>query len=90
MIAEKFLKLLVCPETRTPLTQADSGLVKKLNGAVARRDLKNKAGRVLESPLDGALVRADGKVAYPIVDNIPMLLVDEGIGLDQVSGNDLG
>lgn len=85
MIAERFLKLLVCPETRTPLTNADPALVNKLNGAVARRQLKNKGGRVLESPLDGALVRTDGKVAYPVVDNIPMLLIDEGVVLEDVS-----
>lgn len=82
MITEKFLKLLVCPETRTPLTQADASLVNRLNGAIARRELKNKAGRVLEAPFDGALVREDGQVAYPIVDNIPMLLVDEGVFLE--------
>ena len=84
MIAEKFLKLLVCPETRTPLAQADGTMVNKLNGAVARRSLKNRSGRVLETPFDGALVRADGKVVYPIIDHIPMLLVDEGIALEQL------
>jgi uncharacterized protein YbaR (Trm112 family) len=84
MIAEKFLKLLVCPETRTALTQADRALLNKLNSAIARRELKNKAGQVLEAQLDGALVRADGKIAYPIVDNIPMLLVDEGIEIDHL------
>ena len=81
MIAEKFLKLLVCPESRTALTSADGALVNKLNGAVARRELKNKAGRVLESPLDGLLIRADGSIGYPIVDKIPMLLIDEAIEL---------
>ena len=82
MIAEKFLKLLVCPETRTPLAPADAQLVSRLNGAVARRELKNKAGRVLSTPIEGALIREDGQVAYPVVDNIPMLVVDEGISLD--------
>jgi uncharacterized protein YbaR (Trm112 family) len=85
MIAEKFLKLLVCPETRAVLTEADLETVNKLNGAVARRELKNKGGRVLENPFDGALVRGDNAVAYPIIDNIPLLLVDEGIPLDQLS-----
>ena len=84
MVAENFLKLLVCPETRQTLRNADSGLVKKLNGAIARRELKNKGGRVLEAPLDGALVRADEQVAYPIVDNIPMLLSDESVSLDSI------
>jgi uncharacterized protein YbaR (Trm112 family) len=82
MVAEKFLKLLVCPETRQALHNAEPSLVKKLNGAIARRELKNKGGRLLDAPLDGALVRADEKVVYPIVDNIPMLLSDEGLVLD--------
>jgi uncharacterized protein YbaR (Trm112 family) len=40
---------------------------------------------VLETPLDGGLVRADGQVLYPIIDRIPVLLVDEGILLAQNS-----
>ena len=81
MIAEKFLKLLVCPETHSKLTPADAGLVSRLNTAVSRGELKNKAGRALSTPIEGALVREDKQVAYPIVDNIPMLVVDEGICL---------
>jgi uncharacterized protein len=81
MIAEKFLKLLVCPETHSKLTPADPRLVSQLNHALGRGELKNQAGRVLSTPIEGALVREDKQVAYPIVDNIPMLVVDEGISL---------
>jgi uncharacterized protein YbaR (Trm112 family) len=84
MIAESYLKLLVCPENHMPLEQADPSLVESLNARAARGELKTKSGRVLAAELDGALVRVDKKVAYPIVDKIPMLLVDEGILLDQI------
>jgi uncharacterized protein YbaR (Trm112 family) len=36
--------------------------------------------------LDGGLVREDKAIVYPIVRQIPILLVDEGIPLEQVRG----
>jgi uncharacterized protein YbaR (Trm112 family) len=81
MIAESFLKLLCCPEDLSPLTNADGPLAERLNAAIQRREIRNRAGKLLENPADGFLVRADGKIAYPIVDNIPLLLIDEGIEL---------
>jgi uncharacterized protein YbaR (Trm112 family) len=36
----------------------------------------------LTERLSGALVRAQGDVAYPIVDDIPVLLPDAGVELD--------
>jgi len=46
--------------------------------------LKNRGGQTLSKQLDGALLRADGRIAYPIVDEIPVLLIDEGIPLDNI------
>ncbi|MEX0678883.1 MAG: Trm112 family protein [Pirellulales bacterium] len=83
MIRPELLKILVCPENRSPLDLASSELLAKINRAVAAGRLTNKAGRKVEKPLDGGLVRADRAVLYPIVDEIPMLLVDEAIPLDQ-------
>jgi len=83
MIRPELLKMLVCPEDRTSVSVASSELMAKLNRAIAAGRLANKAGRKVETPLDGGLVRADRAVLYPIVDEIPMMLVDEGIPLDQ-------
>lgn len=83
MIRPELLKMLVCPETRAPLTVASEELVLRLNQAIAARKLINKAGQTLERKLDGGLVRADQAVIYAIIDDIPMMLVDEGILLAQ-------
>jgi uncharacterized protein YbaR (Trm112 family) len=37
--------------------------------------------------VDGGLVREDGRILYPIRQRIPVLLVDEGIALDQVEAS---
>ena len=84
MINEEILKILVCPENRTPLELADTDLVKRLNATIARRGLKNRRDQTIETPLDGALVRQDRQIAYPVVNDIPMLVIDEGIPLDQL------
>lgn len=78
------LDLLVCPETREKLALADAGLVAKLNAAITAGRLKNKRGVVVKGPLEGGLVRPDGKVLYAIQEDIPNLLVDDAISLDQL------
>jgi uncharacterized protein YbaR (Trm112 family) len=83
MIRPELLKMLVCPENRTPLEVASSELVAKINRAVAAGQLTNQGGRKVERPLDAGLVRADRAVLYPIVDEIPLMLVDEAIPLGQ-------
>ena len=84
MIDEQLLDILVCPENKTRLRLADEDLVAKLNRAITAGALKNRVGEPVETPLDGGLVREDSTLLYPIVDDIPVLLVDEAIPLDQI------
>ncbi len=79
------LAILCCPETKQPVSLADSALITRLNAAAARGGLHNKANKPVTEPMDGGLVRADRKVLYPIRENIPVMLIDEGIPLDQLS-----
>jgi uncharacterized protein len=85
MIRAELLKMLVCPENQSSLSIASSELIAKLNRAIALGQLQNRAGEKLKAPLEGGLLRADRDVLYPIMDDIPMLLVDEGIFLDQTA-----
>ncbi|HVC99101.1 MAG TPA: Trm112 family protein [Pirellulales bacterium] len=81
MIGKELLDILVCPQDRTSLELADPDLVAKLNRSIAAGVLMNMAGEKVEQPLDGGLVREDGTLLYPIVDGIPVMLVDEAIRL---------
>jgi uncharacterized protein len=84
MIDPQLLAFLVCPETRTPLHVAEAGLIAHVNELAAQGRLENRRGQVLENPIDGGLVRADGRLLFPIVDGIPLMLIDEAIPLDDV------
>jgi uncharacterized protein YbaR (Trm112 family) len=83
MISAELLKILVCPENQSSLIVASTELLARLNRAIASGELNNRAGQKVERPLGAGLLRQDERVLYPIVDEIPMLLVDEGILLDQ-------
>jgi uncharacterized protein YbaR (Trm112 family) len=82
MLGPDFLEILRCPENRTRLHEAPAELLAKLNSAVEKRELKNRSGQLVEKSLDGALVREDNLIAYPVIDQIPILLIDEGIRLE--------
>ena len=86
MLTDEFVRLMCCPEDRTPLTLADAALVASLNESILAMRLKNRGGLPVADRLDGALVREDQAIAYPIVQDLPILLVDEGIPLRQIRG----
>ncbi len=77
------LDLLVCPQSHTPLQPAEALLVERMNRAIAAGNLVNASGRRVQKPIDAGLIRADGRVLYPIVDEIPILLAEEAIAVDQ-------
>lgn len=84
MIDKQLLAILCCPETKQSVSLADAGLVEKLNAASARGVLKNKGNRSVAEQMDGGLIRADNTILYAIREGIPVMLIEEGIPLDQV------
>jgi uncharacterized protein YbaR (Trm112 family) len=81
MISPDLLKILCCPETHQEVRVAEPALVEKLNAQIAAGGLKNRGGQPVQAKIDAGLIRADGKVLYPIRRDIPVMLVDEGIPL---------
>ena len=79
MIDPELLKVLCCPETHQELRLAEPAVIEKLNGQIAAGTLSNRAGQPVKEKIDGGLIRADGKLLYPIRRNLPVMLVDEGI-----------
>jgi uncharacterized protein YbaR (Trm112 family) len=81
MIKKKLLEILCCPETHQALTVADAELVAETNRKIAAGQLTNRAGETVKEAINGALVRADRKILYLIRNDIPNMLIDQGISL---------
>lgn len=90
MVDPELLALLVCPETHQDLQEAGPEEVARLNEAIRHGKALNVAGRAVSDPVDGALIRADRLIAYPVRDEIPVMLVAEGINLTGFESNGHG
>jgi uncharacterized protein YbaR (Trm112 family) len=86
MISKDLLDILVCPENHMRVRLADADLIESLNSAIHDERLINRGGGKVTSPIEGGLVREDGLVLYPVVDGIPVMLVDESIELGRNPG----
>jgi uncharacterized protein YbaR (Trm112 family) len=85
MVDPELLKILVCPENKTPVTLVDDSVLAKVNGAIASGSLKNRGGEAISDRIDGGLLREDKAYLYPIRDDIPIMLIDEAIPMEHVS-----
>jgi uncharacterized protein YbaR (Trm112 family) len=81
MIDAELIALLACPESKEPVHLAEPALIERLNRAISSGKVHKRGGDAVTELLDGGLVRADGKILYPIRDDIPIMLVEEGIPL---------
>lgn len=84
MIDKELLDILACPETKEGVSLAEQGLIDTINAAIQAGSLKNRGGDTVKEHIDGGLVRDDGKYLYAIRDEIPIMLIDEAIPLEQV------
>jgi uncharacterized protein YbaR (Trm112 family) len=84
-IDKDLLAILCCPETKQRVALADETMIRTLNEAVRQGNLRNKAKKLVTESLDAGLIRTDGRILYPIREDIPVMLIEEGIPLDQVS-----
>lgn len=64
----ELLQVICCPATRQSLRLAGDSELSRLNDR--------------EGGVEAALVTEDGRMAYPIRDGLPVLLVSEGMELD--------
>jgi uncharacterized protein YbaR (Trm112 family) len=81
VVDQSLLDILVCPETKQPLSLADAALLDRLNAAIRQGRIENRGGQAVSAPIQEGLVRKDGAVLYPVRDDIPIMLIDESIPL---------
>ena len=81
MLDPEFVKILVCPDNRTPVRVASEQEIINLNQKIEEGALQNIGGRIVNDKLDGGLIREAGDRLYPVRENIPVMLVEEAIQL---------
>ena len=84
MLDPELLALLVCPETHQDLSEAGPDEIARLNEAIRQGKVRTAKGVAVNQPVDGALIRADRLIAYPIRDEIPVMLVAEGLSIQHL------
>ncbi len=80
----KLLEILCCPVSKVPLNRLQRVRLEKLNQAIASGKVQYVHGQTVAAELQEALITEDGKVIYPVVDDIPLLLEEKGIGTVQL------
>ena len=83
MVDQELLDILVCPETKQALHQAEADVLRRLNESIAQGKVENRGGQTVGEPVGARLVREAGDLLYPIRDDIPIMLVDEAIPLPE-------
>ena len=77
------LDILCCPLTRQPLGMMTASRLAKLNKLIQEQKIKDLSEDIVDVALEQALVTEDGKLAYPMVDGMPVLLEERCIALSQ-------
>ena len=65
------------------MAKAGVELIEDLNKRIQAGTLVDRVDEKVTESIDGGLVREDGKILFPIRQNIPVMLIDQGIPLGQ-------
>ncbi len=82
-IDRRLLDILVCPASRRPLRPLSRDQLSVLNAAIGAGGVQRVDGSAETAVLTEGLISDDRKVIYRIDDDIPVLLVESGIGTTQ-------
>lgn len=85
MIDKQLLDILVCPETKEPVSLADDEVVAKINEKIQTGELTDRGGEQVTEPISGGLIRNDRQYMYMIREDIPIMLIEKAIPLAGIS-----
>tara|TARA_Y100001935_G_scaffold57176_1_gene47717 strand:- start:408 stop:677 length:270 start_codon:yes stop_codon:yes gene_type:complete len=81
---EKILKLICCPSSKKQLKILNEESLANLNQAISAGLIKNNQGKILKDEIERALITEDYELAYIVRDDIPVLLENESIKMNQL------
>tara|TARA_B100000212_G_scaffold159785_1_gene120094 strand:- start:194 stop:463 length:270 start_codon:yes stop_codon:yes gene_type:complete len=81
---EKILKLICCPSSKKQLKILNEESLANLNQAISAGLIKNNQGKILKDEIEQALITVDYELAYIVRDDIPVLLENESIKMNQL------
>ena len=79
----ELIEILVCPDTKLNVDLAPAETVEKINLAIKENQVLNIDGQSVKELLQDGLLREDDKIIYPVRDSIPVMLIGEGIPMEQ-------
>ncbi|MFT4689618.1 MAG: hypothetical protein ACI9OD_001828 [Limisphaerales bacterium] len=79
---ESAWQLLCCPATHQQLRRMPGVELESLNKLIGAGEILAVSASKVTEPIEGALVRTDGNLAYPIRSGLPILLIDAGLILN--------
>ena len=81
---EKILNLICCPSSKKQLKILNEESLANLNQAISAGLIKNNQGKILKDEIEQALITEDYELAYVVRDDIPVLLENESIKMNQL------
>ena len=84
MLDEKLIQMLRCPIDGSELALADERLVRRVNEAIQRGEIRDRHDQKVAQPLEEGLVSATSNRLYAVRGGIPTLIADEAIELNQL------
>ena len=81
MIDSKLVEMLRCPIDGNRLEIAENTLLKRVNDAIGRGELRDVVDQKVTVPMDAALVNLGANRGYPIRGGIPSLVADQAFEL---------
>ena len=80
-ISPDLLEILCCPRSKVPVQMLSEEQLAALNGRIEAGEVKYQDGSTVEKPLQEGLITEDEEPAYRIDDDIPIMIVEQGIPL---------
>lgn len=84
---KRLLDIICCPATHMPLRLMPEALLGRLNEQIVSGELKFRDDSPVTETMEQALITEDERLAYPIRDDIPLLLEEFGIPITQADGS---